>query len=234
MKSRPDVIPEQEKTMEYKLKASRLRSLNESTDNKNTLEEEHEDEIKNDNNKISNEEVIEYIPGEQMLGSDSPNSASVQDEVAEPIEHSIKLHNKTFTNHDSNDQESIDRIQSLKVGSVAPYSEIDLVPKKDIIHQQQRSPRDSVIYEPVVDVHSGYSQPNPELVADNKHYQGIYLQPIDGGCVMHAQNDIDRTASVLKPESKRVDSSQSVDDDDDYDYEEVKIEPKENSIPHQE
>ena len=137
--------------MEYKLKASKLRSLNESPNDENiTTTAVHEDETKSD--KMP-DEVIKYVSSDQILGN---NDAYIDG------------------NNDNLNAESMDRVESLKVSSltVAPYSEIDLVPKKDII--QQRSPRDSVIYEPVVDVHSGYCHPNPELPVHSKHYQGIY------------------------------------------------------------
>ena len=252
MKSRPDVIPEQEKSrgmMEYKLKknsivaqqqqaAMNLSNLekrktidNHKPNNIETLQNGNFEDKKTNFYEIDilarnewrgedEDEEIEYIPGEQMVAhEDYPDINCIND-----VEIPIGSYQQPSVTSTGSDRDSI----------LAPYTEIDLIQPRSnkgvMMHYNpsNMNPRESVIYEPVVDVHSGYCDPNP---ADEKPYQGIYLQPIDGAGAAfspleHMQKYRDLTTSDSTNKSAIVSSSDE--DDDDDDYEELRIEPREN------
>ena len=130
MKSRPDIIPEQEKELEFKFK---MPHNSEQTQEPPAIDPEYE-------KAVDTERFRDALTDDTELSLDTNTG-------------------------------SLDRTCSMK-GS---YTEIILDPKEPL------NVRQSVIYEPVIDEKSGYSEPNPDVMAE-RPYQGIYLQPVDGGC----------------------------------------------------
>ena len=64
--------------------------------------------------------------------------------------------------------------------------------------------RDSVVYEPIIDEKSGYADPDNIVHKETEPYQGIYLQPVDGGVPVYD-----------KPEEPNRNSELDNDEDDD-------------------
>ncbi|XP_066911171.1 uncharacterized protein [Clytia hemisphaerica] len=151
MKSRPDIIPEQEKELEFKFKMA--KDLYQLTDNYSI--------------------------------------DSAYEKAIDPVKSRENAANDTELSLDTNTG-SLERMSSMK-GS---YTEIILDPKEPL------NVRQSVIYEPVIDEKSGYSEPNHDVLIE-RPYQGIYLQPVDGG---------GGSVGVIKEE----DDGQSSDEDANY------------------